>query len=305
MNFKSTINNLTKQIQRKKHLSSNDKYHDYVYLDLLQSVLSDGITKQDRTGTGTKSSFGQVMEFDLSDGTIPLLTTKKMHTKSIIYELLWFLSGSTNVADLQKNGIRIWNEWIGEDGTIGKGYGHQWRHWDTYTEIEEELGGLVHCTKSSIDQIQTLIDDIKNNPNSRRLIVNAWNVGEIDSMKLPPCHFCFQMYVANNKLSMQLQIRSNDLFLGNPFNIAQYAILLHMLAQVCDKYPGKLRVVIGDAHIYSNHIEQCLTQLQRIPFKSPKLKLNEDITNIFDFKFEDFEIVGYKSHPTIKGIVAI
>ena len=261
------------------------------YLDLLRRVKAEGIFKGDRTGTGTTSVFGHQMRFDMADG-FPLLTTKKLHTKSIIHELLWFLKGDTNVKYLQDNGVRIWNEWADENGDLGHIYGYQWRSWPDYK------GG-------SIDQISEVIKQIKNNPNSRRLIVSAWNVADIDNMNLPPCHAFFQFYVADGKLSLQLYQRSADIFLGVPFNIASYALLLHMVAQVTGLEPGTFVHTLGDAHIYSNHEEQIELQLTREPRKLPRLKINPNVKNIFDFKFEDFEIVDYDPHPHIAGVVAV
>jgi thymidylate synthase len=261
------------------------------YLDLLDHVLENGIVKEDRTGTGTKSVFGYQMRFDLDDG-FPLLTTKKLHLKSIIYELLWFLQGSTNVKYLQENGVRIWNEWAGEDGELGPIYGYQWRSWPDYK------GG-------NIDQISQVIESIKNNPNSRRHIVSAWNVGALDDMNLPPCHILFQFYVADGKLSCQLYQRSADIFLGVPFNVASYAILLKMVAQVTGLKPGTFVHTLGDAHIYLNHIEQVKLQLTREPYKLPDFKINPDVKSIFDFKYQDFELQNYESHPHIKGAISI
>ena len=261
------------------------------YLDLLRRVKAEGVFKGDRTGTGTTSVFGHQMRFDMADG-FPLLTTKKLHTKSIIHELLWFLKGDTNVKYLQDNGVRIWNEWADENGDLGHIYGYQWRSWPDYK------GG-------NIDQISEVIDQIKNNPNSRRLIVSAWNVADIDNMNLPPCHAFFQFYVADGKLSLQLYQRSADIFLGVPFNIASYALLLHMVAQVTGLEPGTFVHTLGDAHIYSNHEEQIDLQLTREPRKLPRLKINPDVKSIFDFKYEDFEIVDYDPHPHIAGVVAV
>ncbi len=261
------------------------------YLELLQRVQAEGVFKGDRTGIGTTSIFGHQMRFDLSEG-FPLLTTKKLHIKSIVHELLWFLKGDTNVKYLQDNGVRIWNEWADENGDLGHIYGYQWRSWPDYK------GG-------SIDQISEVIEQIKNNPNSRRLIVSAWNVADIDNMNLPPCHAFFQFYVADGKLSLQLYQRSADIFLGVPFNIASYALLLHMVAQVTGLEPGTFVHTLGDAHIYSNHKEQIELQLTREPRKLPRLKINPNVKNIFDFKFEDFEIVDYDPHPHIAGIVAV
>ena len=242
------------------------------YLDLLRRVKAEGVFKGDRTGTGTTSVFGHQMRFDMADG-FPLLTTKKLHTKSIIHELLWFLKGDTNVKYLQDNGVRIWNEWADENGDLGHIYGYQWRSWPDYK------GG-------NIDQISEVIDQIKNNPNSRRLIVSAWNVADIDNMNLPPCHAFFQFYVADGKLSLQLYQRSADIFLGVPFNIASYALLLHMVAQVTGLEPGTFVHTLGDAHIYSNHEEQIDLQLTREPRKLPRLKINPDVKSIFDFKMK-------------------
>jgi len=261
------------------------------YTDLLKHVLDNGTKKEDRTGTGTKSVFGYQMRFDLADG-FPVITTKKLHLKSIIHELLWFLKGSTNVKYLQENGVRIWNEWADEDGELGPIYGYQWRSWPDYK------GG-------NIDQISQVIESIKNNPNSRRHIVSAWNVGAIDDMNLPPCHILFQFYVADGKLSCQLYQRSADIFLGVPFNIASYALLLQMVAQVTGLEPGTFVHTLGDAHIYLNHIEQSKLQVSRTPYKLPTMKMNPDVKNIFDFKYEDFELVGYESHPHIKGAISV
>ncbi|MCU4165314.1 thymidylate synthase [Carboxylicivirga caseinilyticus] len=261
------------------------------YLDLLQRVLDEGATKEDRTGTGTISVFGHQMRFDLAEG-FPLLTTKKLHLKSIIHELLWFLKGSTNVKYLQENGVRIWNEWAKEDGELGPIYGYQWRSWPDYK------GG-------NIDQIKQVINSIKNNPDSRRHIVSAWNVGAIDDMQLPPCHILFQFYVADGKLSCQLYQRSADIFLGVPFNIASYAILTMMVAQVCGLKPGTFVHTLGDAHIYLNHIEQVKTQLEREPKSLPQLIINPDRKNIDDFVFDDFELVNYDAHPHIKGAISV
>lgn len=261
------------------------------YLDLLERVISEGVRKEDRTGTGTISVFGHQMRFNLSKG-FPLLTTKKLHLKSIIHELLWFLKGDTNVKYLQENGVRIWNEWADENGDLGHIYGYQWRSWPDYE------GGFI-------DQISEAIETIKNNPDSRRIIVSAWNVGDIKNMNLPPCHAFFQFYVVNGKLSLQLYQRSADIFLGVPFNIASYALLLMMVAQVCDLEPGEFIHTLGDAHIYSNHLEQVDEQLSREPKLLPAMKLNPNIKNIFDFKYEDFELIDYEPHPHIKGIVAI
>ena len=261
------------------------------YLQLCEHILSNGTKKEDRTGTGTISTFGYQMRFNLQEG-FPLVTTKKLHVKSIIHELLWFISGDTNVKYLQDNGVRIWNEWADENGDLGPVYGYQWRSWPT--------GNGEH-----IDQLSNLIDQIKNNPDSRRLIVNAWNVAHVDSMALPPCHTMFQFYVAEGKLSCQLYQRSADVFLGVPFNIASYALLTMMIAQVCDLEPGEFIHTLGDAHIYTNHLEQVQTQLTRDPKPLPKMLINKEITSIYDFKYEDFTLVGYEAHPHIKGVVSV
>lgn len=261
------------------------------HLDLLQHVLDHGILKEDRTGTGTHSVFGYQMRFDLQNG-FPLLTTKKLHLKSIIHELLWFLKGDTNVKYLQANGVRIWNEWADENGDLGHIYGYQWRSWPDYD------GG-------HIDQIKEAIDTIQNNPDSRRIIVSAWNVADLPQMNLPPCHAFFQFYVANGKLSLQLYQRSADIFLGVPFNIASYALLLMMVAQVTGLEAGDFVHTLGDAHIYNNHIEQVREQLSREPRALPTMKLNPNVKSIFDFKYEDFELTDYNPHPHIAGKVAV
>lgn len=261
------------------------------YLHLLETILKEGTEKPDRTGTGTISRFGHQMRFDLSEG-FPLVTTKKLHLKSIIHELLWFLAGDTNIKYLTDNGVRIWNEWADEDGNLGHIYGYQWRSWPT-------------PDGRHIDQISSVIDSIKNKPDSRRHIVSAWNVGELDKMNLPPCHILVQFYVADGKLSCQLYQRSADVFLGVPFNIASYALLTLMVAQVTGLQPGDFVHTFGDVHIYSNHLEQVKLQLTREPFPLPIMKINPEVKNIFDFKFEDFELVGYQAHPHIKGKVAV
>ncbi len=261
------------------------------YLNLLQHVLENGVEKPDRTGTGTLSVFGHQFRFNLADG-FPAVTTKKLHLRSIIHELLWFLKGSTNVEYLKENNVRIWNEWADENGNLGPIYGYQWRSWPK-------------PDGKHIDQIAQLIENLKQNPDSRRHLVSAWNVGQIDQMALPPCHILFQFYVANGKLSCQLYQRSADLFLGVPFNIASYALLTLMVAQVTGYEPGDFVHTFGDAHIYKNHIEQVETQLQRTPYKLPTMKINPEIKNIFDFTFEDFELVDYQAHPHIKGKVAV
>ena len=261
------------------------------YLELLKRIKEEGVRKEDRTGTGTISVFGHQMRFNLEDG-FPLLTTKKLHLKSIIHELLWFLKGDTNVKYLQENGVRIWNEWADENGDLGHIYGYQWRSWPDYN------GG-------HIDQISEVIDTIKNNPNSRRIIVNAWNVADLGNMNLPPCHMFFQFYVADGKLSLQMYQRSADTFLGVPFNIASYALLLMMVAQVTGLKPGEFIHTTGDTHLYLNHLEQIELQLTREPRPLPKMKINPDVKSICDFKYEDFELVDYDPHPHIKGVVAV
>lgn len=261
------------------------------YLDLLQHILDNGISKEDRTGTGTTSCFGYQMRFNLAEG-FPLLTTKKVHLKSIIHELIWFLNGDTNVKYLQDNGVRIWNEWADADGNLGHIYGYQWRSWPDYE------GG-------HIDQIKEVIDTIKNNPDSRRIIVNAWNVADIKNMNLPPCHAFFQFYVADGKLSLQLYQRSADTFLGVPFNIASYALLTMMVAQVCGLEPGDFVHTFGDVHIYNDHREQVELQLTRTPRRLPRMKINPDVKDIFSFRYEDFTLEDYDPYPTIKGKVSV
>ena len=261
------------------------------YLDLIQQIYDHGAIKEDRTGTGTRSLFGHQMRFDLAD-SFPLLTTKKLHLRSIIHELLWFLTGDTNIQYLRDNKVRIWDEWADEDGNLGPVYGHQWRSW-------QSTDGRV------IDQISDVIENIKSNPDSRRLIVSAWNVGDVDKMALPPCHLLFQFYVANGKLSCQLYQRSADVFLGVPFNIASYALLTLMVAQVTSLQPGEFVHTLGDAHLYSNHLEQAELQLSRQPLDLPTLRINPDVTNIFDFKFEDFTLDNYDPYPHIKAPVAV
>ncbi|WP_264738313.1 thymidylate synthase [Cytobacillus firmus] len=261
------------------------------YLDLCRHVLENGTKKEDRTGTGTISTFGYQMRFNLQEG-FPLVTTKKLHLKSIIHELLWFLKGDTNVKYLQENGVRIWNEWADEEGNLGPVYGHQWRSW-------------TGADGNTVDQISSLIDQIKTNPDSRRLIVNAWNAGEIEKMALPPCHCMFQFYAADGKLSCQLYQRSADVFLGVPFNIASYALLTMMVAQVCDLEPGEFVHTFGDVHIYQNHIEQVDLQLSRDPRQLPKMIINPDVKDIFSFKFDDFQLEDYNPHPHIKGVVSV
>ena len=261
------------------------------YLDLMRHVRDNGIKKEDRTGTGTKSVFGYQMRFDLAAG-FPVVTTKKLHLRSIIHELLWFLKGDTNIQYLKDNKVRIWDEWADEEGNLGPVYGSQWRSWPT-------------ANGQHIDQISQVIEQIKNNPDSRRLIVSAWNVGEIENMALPPCHAFFQFYVAEGKLSCQLYQRSADIFLGVPFNIASYALLTMMIAQVCDLEVGDFVHTLGDAHLYSNHMEQTELQLTRDVFPLPQMKINPEIKDIFAFTIDDFELEGYQSHEHIKGLVAV
>ncbi len=261
------------------------------YLELMRKILETGVKKQDRTGTGTLSIFGHQMRFDLTQG-FPLLTTKKIHFKSIAYELLWFLRGETNIRYLQDHKVSIWNEWADEHGELGPVYGSQWRSWPS-------------CDGESHDQITQVIQNIRHNPNSRRLIVSAWNVNDIEKMALPPCHILFQFYVANNKLSCQLYQRSADVFLGVPFNIASYALLTQMIAQVCNLEPGEFIHTLGDAHLYVNHIQQAKLQLTRDPYPLPKLQINPAITSIFDFDYPDFSLSGYQAHPHIKAPIAV
>ena len=261
------------------------------YLDLLRHIRANGVMKEDRTGTGTQSVFGYQMRFDLSEG-FPLLTTKKVHLKSIIYELLWFIAGDTNVKYLQDHGVTIWDEWADADGNLGPVYGHQWRSWPA-------PDGRV------IDQLSMVIDTIKRNPDSRRMLVTAWNPAEVDKMALPPCHCLFQFYVAEGKLSCQLYQRSADVFLGVPFNIASYALLTMMIAQVCGLQPGEFVHTTGDTHIYRNHFEQVATQLSREPRPLPRMRLNPDVKSLFDFKYEDFTLEGYDPWPAIKAPVAV
>ena len=261
------------------------------YLDLMSHVMANGTSKTDRTGTGTKSVFGYQMRFDLAKG-FPCVTTKKLHLKSIIHELLWFLNGDTNIKYLNDNGVRIWDEWADKDGDLGHVYGYQWRSWPS-------------PDGKHIDQIKKVVQQLKQNPNSRRIIVSAWNVGEIENMALPQCHTFFQFYVANNKLSCQLYQRSADIFLGVPFNIASYALLTMMMAQVCNLELGDFVHTLGDAHIYSNHFEQTKLQLSRAPKKLPKMIINKEIKNIFNFTYDDFKLVEYDFHPHIKGKVAV
>lgn len=261
------------------------------YLDLLDRILTEGVKKHDRTGTGTLSVFGHQMRFNLKDG-FPLLTTKKLHTKSIIYELLWFLRGDTNIAWLKEHGVSIWDEWADANGELGPVYGHQWRSWPDYH------GG-------TIDQIANVVEQIKHNPDSRRLMVSAWNVAEVDQMALPPCHCLFQFYVAGGRLSLQLYQRSADTFLGVPFNIASYALLLQMMAQVTGLEPGEFVHTTGDTHLYLNHLDQARLQLTRAPRPLPQMKLNPDVKSIFDFRYEDFELENYNPWPHIKAAVSV
>ena len=261
------------------------------YLDLMRHVSENGTVKTDRTGTGTKSVFGYQSRFDLSEG-FPLVTTKKCHLRSIIHELLWFLKGETNIQYLKENGVRIWDEWADEEGNLGPVYGSQWRSWPT-------------PDGKHIDQITQIIDQIKNTPDSRRIIVSAWNVADVENMALPPCHAFFQFYVADGKLSCQLYQRSADIFLGVPFNIASYALLTMMVAQVTGLEAGDFVHTLGDAHLYSNHMEQTELQLSRKPYPLPTMKINPDVNSIFDFAIDDFELVNYEAHPHIKGIVAV
>ena len=261
------------------------------YLQLLQHILDNGVQKTDRTGTGTISVFGYQMRFDLKEG-FPLVTTKKLHLKSIIYELLWFLRGDTNIKYLKEHGVSIWDEWANEDGDLGPVYGHQWRSW-------------TGADGATYDQIKEVLHQIKTNPDSRRMIVNAWNVADLPKMALSPCHALFQFYVADGKLSCQLYQRSADAFLGVPFNIASYALLTMMMAQVCDLEPGAFIHTFGDLHLYNNHLEQAKLQLSREPYPLPVMKMNKDVSDLFDFKFEDFTLENYQSHPHIKAPVAI
>jgi thymidylate synthase len=261
------------------------------YLSLLEKILNEGNDKIDRTGTGTRSLFGYQMRFDLNEG-FPLMTTKKLHLKSIIHELLWFLQGDTNIKYLKDNSVRIWDEWADENGDLGPVYGKQWRSW-------------ASADGKNIDQISEVIEQIKNNPNSRRMLVCAWNVGDINKMALPPCHILFQFYVANNKLSCQLYQRSADVFLGVPFNIASYALLTMMIAQVCNLELGEFIHSFGDVHLYSNHFEQAKLQLTRTPLPLPKMEINPEIKDIFDFKFDDFKLLDYQCYPGIKAEVAV
>lgn len=261
------------------------------YLDLMQDILDTGVQKGDRTGTGTKSVFGRQLRLNLQEG-FPLVTTKKLHIRSIVYELLWFLNGDTNVKYLQDNGVSIWDEWADENGDLGPVYGHQWRSWPT-------------PNNGTVDQITKVLDQIKNNPNSRRHIVSAWNPAEVDNMALPPCHALFQFYVADGKLSCQLYQRSADYFLGVPFNIASYALMVHMFAQQCDLEVGEFVWTGGDVHLYNNHIEQAQIQLSRDPYPLPTLNIKRKPDSLFDYQYEDFEILNYQTHPSIKAPIAV
>ena len=261
------------------------------YLDLLSHIIENGVEKDDRTGVGTLSTFGYQARFDLSKG-FPLITTKKIHLKSVIYELLWFINGDSNIEFLNKNGVSIWDEWADESGNLGRIYGAQWRSWKKNDN-------------KHVDQLKNLMDSLKNNPNSRRHIVSAWNVGEIEEMALPPCHCLFQFYLANNKLSCQLYQRSADAFLGVPFNIASYSLLMHMIAHVLNYEVGDFVYTVGDLHLYKNHVDQAKIQLHRKPYKLPNLKINGQVNDIFSFEYNDFEVVNYKSHPHIKGAIAV
>jgi thymidylate synthase len=261
------------------------------YLELMQHVLEQGVEKSDRTGTGTRSIFGYQMRFNLEEG-FPLLTTKKLHVKSIIYELLWFLKGETNIGYLREHGVRIWDEWADEAGELGPVYGFQWRFW------EDPEGGVI-------DQIASAVEQIKNQPDSRRILVSAWNVGQLNKMALPPCHLLFQFYVAQNRLSCQLYQRSADVFLGVPFNIASYALLTMMMAQVCGLAPGDFVHTLGDTHLYLNHLDQARLQLSRKPYPLPVMRINPDVGSIFDFSYQDFELLDYQAHPHIKAEVSV
>lgn len=299
--------------------------HDLQYLTLAKQVMETGTFKSDRTGTGTKSIFDATMRFDLSDGTIPLLTTKKMHWNSIIHELLWFLSGDTNIANLNKNGVRIWNEWASDNGDLGPVYGHQWRNWPTYEYLQHQESITryeqlipVYISGKPIDQITILLNKLKTNPDDRRLMVSAWNVGQLDQMALPPCHYGFQIYTRllttdeqvlwpdqQRKISMKMTQRSADMFLGVPFNIVQYSILLHMIAKVCNMVPDTFIWSGGDIHIYSNHYNQITEQLSRIPYDSPIIELTGNHTDLDHFCFDNFILKQYQSHAIIKGKVAV
>ena len=291
MNYNSIFRQNSLQQQIPFHLKPNISSSMKQYLDLVQHILDNGEEKTDRTGTGTISVFGYQMRFAL-DKTFPVLTTKKLHLRSIIHELLWFLKGSTNISYLKENKVSIWDEWADENGELGPVYGYQWRSWPT-------------PNGESIDQISQIVEGLKKNPDSRRHIVSAWNVADVSKMALPPCHALFQFYVANGKLSCQLYQRSADVFLGVPFNIASYALLTMMIAQVCDFEPGEFIHTLGDAHLYTNHLEQAKLQLTREPRTLPTMKINPDVKSIFDFKYEDFVLEGYEPHPHIKAAVAV
>lgn len=283
-------------------------YHDYPYIDLVYDILENGVRKSNRTGVDTISVFGRQMRFDLSDGSIPMLTTKKMHVRSIIHEILWYLQGNTNVKYLQDNNVRIWNEWADENGNLGPVYGYQWRKWPKAVGAKinwETDPPTAEVEYEYIDQVSKVIETLKKNPNDRRMIVNSWNVAMLDEMALPPCHYTYQFYVADGKLSCKLTQRSCDVGLGVPFNIVQYSILTHMFAKVTRYQPGEFIWEGGDVHIYENHIEPLREQCSRKPFASPYLKLDPTIRDIDNFKYEDFEIVGYQSHPTVKMEVAV
>lgn len=293
------MNRVDRWIQKFKHFNKITSYHDIPYLKMVQYILDNGEIKTDRTGTGTISIFGYQMRFDLSDRSIPLLTSKKIHTKSIIHELIWFLSGSTNIKYLTENEVTIWDEWANDNGELGPIYGYQWRRWENFN-----YKGSGDWKVTPIDQIAQLVYDIINNPDSRRLVVSAWNVGDISKMKLPPCHMMFQCYVVNGILSLQIYQRSCDTFLGVPFNIAQYSILLHLLASVTGLNPGELIWTGGDVHLYSNHLEQAQIQLERNIHPSPTITIDYK-PSIFDYKYEDFHIHNYQSEAILKGDVAI
>lgn len=292
------------------------QYHDEQYLKMLKYIMDNGVDKPNRTGVGARSVFSYQLRFDLSDGTIPLLTTKKVHTKSVIYELLWLLKGSDNVKYLNDNGVTIWDDWADEDGNLGPVYGYQWRKWSTFIPManqqkrypfneEDQTHDTWYTEGEPIDQIKNLIEKLRTNPNDRRLIVSAWNVPYLDKMALPPCHYAFQCWVGNDKLSLMIHQRSVDSVLGCPFNICSYAMLLHMLAHVSGLQPGELIWVGGDTHVYSNHFEQVQEQLSRNPYPSPKLKLNSAVTEIDNFNYEDFIIQDYQYHPAIKAPIAV
>ncbi len=275
------------------------------YLDLLQDILDNGIKKEDRTGVGTLSTFGQQLKFDLSKG-FPIVTTKKVWFKGVVHELLWMISGNTNIKYLQDNNVHIWDQWADKDGSLGPVYGEQWRYWGGYTQVTPSQGDhYTYYIRRTVDQLDDVIDQIKTNPNSRRHLVSAWNPADINEMKLPPCHYSYLFSVTNNKLSCMFNMRSVDTFLGLPFNITSYALLTHMIAQVCGLEVGTLVASLGDTHIYLNHIEQAKEQLKRTPYDLPQLKLNAEINNIDDFKYEDITLENYKCHATIKAPIAV